>query len=198
MSLCISKQQEAQVKDVHREVRQLAEKCQLSVASLGQDSEEHQSLLEEECRKVQEVSKACFSNLEMCFTQLLGKIYQIESETFKSFKFKDTLALFDTILQESFRLNVYQLMPSMAEMLTSQRIRTAAGLLRAHMVKSRQGCLKRRFVQWRSTAGMQGFLSATFRQANLSKTIARVIRGWQRQSVIRYLHLWKQSLFSRK
>jgi hypothetical protein len=82
----------------------------------------------------------------MCFTQLLGKIYQIESETFKNFKFKDTLALFDTILQESFRLNIYQLMPSIVEMLTTQRIRTAAGILRAHLVKSKLLCLKRRFV----------------------------------------------------
>lgn len=134
----------------------------------------------------------------MCFEQLLGKIYQIESETFKNYKFKDTVALFDVVLQESLRLNLYQLLPAMAQMITDQRMRTAAGILRGHLLKARDMSLKRRFVQWRSTVGMQGFLSATFRSAAVAKTVSRVIRYQQRRSVVRYLHLWKQLLFSRK
>ena len=90
--------------DLHKEVRLLAEKCSLSVAALESKQEsdlDAQSRIEEECNHVQEVYKSCFQNLEMCFTQLLGKIYQIESETFKNYKFRDTISLFETILEES-------------------------------------------------------------------------------------------------
>lgn len=92
------------MKELHREVRLLAEKCSLSVATLEskKDSDqEQQTRIEEECNHVQEVYKSCFQNLEMCFTQLLGKIYQIESETFKNYKFRDTIVLFETVLSES-------------------------------------------------------------------------------------------------
>lgn len=85
------------MKEIHKEVRLLAEKCAHNVAYLQSDPED-QSRLEEECLKVQEVYKNCFSNLEMCFSQLLDKIYRIESETFKNYKFKDTVAIFDTLL----------------------------------------------------------------------------------------------------
>ena len=63
--------------------------------------------IEDECQKVQQVYKSCFNNLEVCFSELITKIYQVESETFKNYKFKDALASFDLILQESFRLNLY-------------------------------------------------------------------------------------------
>lgn len=141
------------------------------------DESDQAHKVEDECSRVQEVYKQCFSSLEMCFHQLLSKIYQIESETFKNYKFKDTVALFDTVLQESLRLNLYQLLPAMAQMISDQRIRTAAGLLRSHMIKIRQTALKKRFVQWRSTIGMKAFLSTTFRRAAVSKTICRVVRN---------------------
>jgi hypothetical protein len=83
-------------------------------------------------------------------------------------------------------------------MIHDQRIRTAAGILRGYMLKCKTMSLKRRFVQWRQTIGMQSFLTVTFRRAVLSKTINRVIRNWQRRSIVRYLHLWKQLLFSQK
>ena len=89
-------------------------------------------------------------------------------------------------------------MPSLVEMMTKQRLRTAAGILRAHLVKSKFQELKASFVQWRSTIGMQRFLSATFKQAILAKAVNRAIKNAQRRSVIRHLHFWRQGLFSRK
>ena len=95
VALCISKQQEQQVKEIHRTCRSLAEQCsQITVPFCSDDD----SKLEDECARVQEVYKSCFANLEMCFVQLLGKIYQIESDTFRNFKFRDTISLFDAVL----------------------------------------------------------------------------------------------------
>jgi hypothetical protein len=94
--LCISKQQEAQIKDVFRTVKAQADSCCQNVHFLLNSKDD--SEIEDECARVQEVYKSCFASLEMCFEQLLGKIYQIESETFKNYKFKDTVALLDLVM----------------------------------------------------------------------------------------------------
>lgn len=49
----------------------------------------------------------CVENLQNCFQEILTRIYQVESETFKSYKFKDTMGALELILQESHRLNLY-------------------------------------------------------------------------------------------
>ena len=104
--LCISKQQEKQIQDLQADIHQLVAKTAVSVQRID-SSKEGSEELESECYKVQDVFQTCLENLQACFTEILSRIYQVESETFKCYKFKDTLATLELIMQESHRLNLY-------------------------------------------------------------------------------------------
>ena len=58
--------------------------------------------------------------------------------------------------------------------------------------------MKQSFVVWRDNAGLNQFLTQTFRRATLSKAVHRLVRNWSQRSTSRYLHLWRQILFNRK
>lgn len=54
--------------------------------------------LTDESMKVKEVYRQCVDNLQNCFQEILTRIYQVESETFKGYKFKDTMGALELIL----------------------------------------------------------------------------------------------------
>lgn len=85
----------------------------------------------DEGQKVQEIYRQCVENLQHCFQEILTRIYQVESETFKSYKFKDTMGALELILQESHRLNLYQLLPQLIDNLKVRKIQAAAGMLQS-------------------------------------------------------------------
>ena len=87
--------------------------------------------LADESQKVKEIYRQCVDNLQNCFQEILHRIYQVESETFKSYKFKDTMGALELILQESHRLNLYQLLPQLIENLKLRKIQAAAGMLQS-------------------------------------------------------------------
>ena len=119
VSLCISKQQEKQLIELHARVKQLVHATSLSVQKVtGEDGPE----LTDESMKVKEVYRQCVENLQNCFQEILTRIYQVESETFKSYKFKDTMGALELILQESHRLNLYELLPQLIDNLKLRKV----------------------------------------------------------------------------
>lgn len=71
-------------------------------------------------------------------------------------------------------------------------------MLQSQLAKRKMLQQKQSFVTWRSNAGLNQFLTRTFRQAALSKAVHRLVRNWSQRSTSRYLHLWRQLLFNRK
>ena len=79
-----------------------------------------------------------------------------------------------------------------------RKVQAAAGMLQSQLVKRKLMLQKSSFIKWRSQAGLNQFLTRTFRHAALSKTVHRLVRNWSQRSTGRYLHLWRQVLFNRK
>ena len=103
------------------DIQQLVAKTAVSVQRID-SSKEGSEELENECYKVQDVFQTCLENLQTCFTEILSRIYQVESETFKQYKFKDTMATLELIMNESHRLNLYQLLPTLIDSLKYRRV----------------------------------------------------------------------------
>ena len=188
VSLCISKQQEKQLQDLSQRVKALVHQTTLSVQKItNEDGPE----LADESQKVQEIYRQCVENLQNCFQEILHRIYQVESETFKSYKFKDTMGALELILQESHRLNLYQLLPQLIDNLKLRKVQAAAGMLQSQLTKRKLMLQKQSFINWRTKAGLNQFLTRTFRHATLSKAVNRLVRNWSQRSSGRYFNLWR-------
>ena len=79
------------------EIQGLVSKTAISVQRIDSTRDGTEEI-ESECHKVQDVFQTCLENLQACFTEILSRIYQVESETFKQYKFKDTLATLEMIM----------------------------------------------------------------------------------------------------
>ena len=101
-------------------------------------------------------------------------------------------------MNESHRLNLYQLLPTLIDSLKYRRVQAAAGLLQAQLTKRSLLRTKRYFVMWRQKSGLTQYLTSTFRNAALSKAVHRWVSNWQQKSLVRYVHIWKQLLFNQK
>ena len=108
------------------------------------------------------------------------------------------MATLELIMNESHRLNLYQLLPTLIDSLKYRRVQAAAGLLQAQLTKRSLLRTKRYFVMWRQKSGLTQYLTSTFRNAALSKAVHRWVSNWQQKSLVRYVHIWKQLLFNQK
>jgi hypothetical protein len=119
VNLCISKQQEAQLTEVAAHIDSVLQNTNYAVQRL---SEDNQNQVMDECQRIQEIHQSCLDNLSQSFKEIIGRIYSVESETFKSHKFKDTLSTLETLMHESHRLNLYQLLPKLIDSLKLRQV----------------------------------------------------------------------------
>lgn len=89
-----------------------------------------------ECQKLQEIYGECARLLSKSFEEITQKIYTVDSETFKNYKFKDTARVIEAILSESHRLNLYAFVPHLVENAKMNRIVAASSLLKSVLTKA--------------------------------------------------------------
>lgn len=65
----------------------------------------------DEVRKLQETLEQILDRIRTMFSQITGRVYQIESNTFLNYKFKNVINLMQHLLEESYRMQVTELMP---------------------------------------------------------------------------------------
>jgi len=101
------------------------------------------------------------------------------------------MVVFETIIQESHRLNLYQLMPSLVSTLTQTRLVAATALLKSALTKRSLLNLKHRFTCWRASAGMEKLMTKTYRENTFARAVKRLVSRSQRLSTARMFALWK-------
>jgi len=53
------------------------------------------------------------AKLQTIFSKVMSRVYHVQSETFLNYKFKDIISLFETLVEEAYRLETNELMPGL-------------------------------------------------------------------------------------
>ena len=116
---------------------------------------------------------------------------RVESETFKNHKFRDVMAQVDQIIQESHRLNLYQLLPSVITELNHHKIAAGASILSSYVKRRNLRDFRAKFAIWKTNAGMVKYFTHSFKNAIFSRALTRVMTQMPRKDMIRLFHSWK-------
>lgn len=65
----------------------------------------------DEVKKLQETLEQILDRIRTMFSQITSRVYQIESNTFLNYKFKNVINLMQHLIEESYRMQVTELMP---------------------------------------------------------------------------------------
>jgi len=65
------------------------------------------------------------------FSQITSRVYQIESNTFLNYKFKNVINLMKHLIEESYRMQVTELMPQLLRTIQAHKIKAGLHILAA-------------------------------------------------------------------
>ena len=77
-----------------------------------------------------QVFRNTLSQLEGSLEILLVKIYAVDSETFKNYKFKEVARMFERLVVELQTFGILDFMPSLSKLILKMRYTTASALLK--------------------------------------------------------------------
>lgn len=84
-------------------MRQIQDEIFFSLDSINDDPDE--------VKKLQETLEQILDRIRTMFSQITSRVYQIESNTFLNYKFKNVINLMQHLIEESYRMQVTELMP---------------------------------------------------------------------------------------